>query len=54
MSTVLRAAGLGKKCRRTWALSDCTLDLGLRPRTRTRDPWRSGSLASPTTATGSG
>ena len=27
MSTVLRAAGLGKRYRRRWALSDCTLDV---------------------------
>ena len=27
MSTVLRAEGLGKKYRRRWALSDCTLDI---------------------------
>jgi ABC-2 type transport system ATP-binding protein len=27
MSTVLRAAGLGKKYRRRWALSDCTLEV---------------------------
>ena len=27
MSTVLRAEGLGKKYRRRWALSDCTLDV---------------------------
>ena len=25
MSTVLRSAGLGKKYRKRWALSDCTL-----------------------------
>ena len=27
MSTVLRSAGLGKKYRRLWALSDCTLEV---------------------------
>jgi len=27
MSTVLRSAGLGKRYRRRWALSDCTLDV---------------------------
>lgn len=27
MNTVLRAQGLGKKYRRRWALSDCTLDV---------------------------
>jgi ABC-2 type transport system ATP-binding protein len=27
MSTVLRSAGLGKKYRRSWALSDCTLEV---------------------------
>jgi len=27
MSTVLRSAGLGKKYRRNWALSDCTLEV---------------------------
>ncbi len=27
MSTVLRATGLGKKYRRRWALSDCTIDV---------------------------
>ena len=31
MSTVLRADGLGKKYRRRWALSDCTLDIPAYP-----------------------